>query len=378
MRATAKTTPPEPEPSTASLDLREFEKYLVSVGLAGTTLDAYKRSLRYMTEHTGLDPKDWSVKTCRELLVSKWWQGLADSTRVICRAALRRYWSVLEREDLLGPSNRLFFETRPDRSSRSNGLRARSCPPEKVRILVGDLREIIATSDRPEEVFHAMLVHMLAAFGLRCICVSHVRLMDVDLQGMNLFIPNSKGGKDRRIAMDIDIRPQWPRFLEARTAIIKRLVDAAAEGDAPRLSALLEKEALLFFTVRHDARSRAVGSPLTRGTIDSIVRHLTAGRLEQSYNPHSFRHAKVYYLLEERHWPAHLVAKYMGHSSIQTTFSYYDAGPDEMRAAENGHGAPPAPAAVPAGEDIIALLSRDLKDGKITKEVYRSALAALK
>ena len=45
---------------------------------------------------------------------------------------------------------------------------------------------------------------------------------------------------------------------------------------------------------------------------------------------HSFRHAKVFSLLDQG-WKIEKVAAYMGHKSVQTTFQYVHLGPEEMR-----------------------------------------------
>jgi integrase len=119
----------------------------------------------------------------------------------------------------------------------------------------------------------------------------------------------------------------WPRVVVARERLIKELIN---RHDDPDVTDRFERLPWFFFT-KVEKEWKSVGKQLHRSSVNSSVRYLTKKIVGRHISPHSFRHAKVFSLLDQG-WKIERVAAYMGHTSVQTTFQYVHLGPEQMKA----------------------------------------------
>jgi integrase len=334
----------EEKTSSSSIDIDEFDRYLRGLGHAEGTLLNYKRWVLCCGKILGKDPADWTIEDCTKLILSDRWLGTIDkpgyskSSRILIKCSLKKYWLLKGCYNLLGPENASFWQTQKmGGTSRNEYIKAHTARPEQVEIFINECREIILTSKNPFEVNRAFMVFILAAYGIRCVGLSYLRLKDFDLEGEVLTISRTKFGKSRTIWLDVPMDDLLPRYLEMRDKIINQLLKRHI--DNPFLKSRIEELKLphgrIFFTRNHAENRQPVGSRLTSENIQRTVRLMTKKMLEngKGVNPHSLRHAKVYELLD-RGWKIEKVASYMGHESIQTTYEYVVLGPEEQKAEE--------------------------------------------
>jgi hypothetical protein len=116
-----------------------------------------------------------------------------------------------------------------------------------------------------------------------------------------------------------------------------------------------------------------------------MISRLSTRVLGRDVNPHSFRHAKAFYLLEVKRIDVHQTKEYLGHGNIQQTLDYSYTGVEEQRAAfMNGNGGPalaqsPAPSPAPSGklDAAVAALTAAYSRGDLSADAFAAAVAAL-
>ncbi len=195
-------------------------------------------------------------------------------------------------------------------------------------VIIEECRRVINDpKSSPLKVNRYFMMFIIAAYGIRCKALRHLRLQDIDLSERLLHIHRTKGNKSRTIYMDVPMDDIWPRVVVARERLIK---DIIRYHDDPEVTARFDRLQWFFFT-KMEKKWKSVGHQLRRGSVNSTVRHMTKKIVGRRISPHSFRHAKVFSLLDQG-WKIERVAAYMGHTSVQTTFQYVHLGPEQMRA----------------------------------------------
>jgi integrase len=341
MRSVSENTSTETDFPNESLDLSEYIDYLKGAGASPTTIKKYCRWIEVLTELMGERPDLWRPEDLTRLVkefskpAPTRPNGYARATRMLIKAALRRYWESAGRTDLLAPGA---FWRNGRQESRYRYIASHTASPEEVSAVIEECRRIILDpKSTPLEIDRFFMMFLIAAYGIRCKAVSHFRLQDFDLDDRLLHIYRTKGDKSRTIYMDVPMDDLWPRVVVARERLIKHLI---RRRDDPKVTQRFEGHHWLFFT-KVESKWGSVGKQLHRSGVGSTIRYLTKRIVGRNISPHAFRHAKVFSLLDQG-WKIERVAAYMGHTSVQTTFQYVHLGPNEMKAeaervASNGN-----------------------------------------
>lgn len=321
----------EPEFSTERLDLSEYIDYLRGAGASSGTIMKYCRWIEVITETMGIRPDLWSTDDLTRLVkefskpAPTRPKGYSRSTRMLIKSALKRYWESTGRTDLLAPGS---FWHNGRQESRYRYIVNHTASPEEVSAIIDECRRVILEPrSTPLDVNRFFMLFLVAAYGIRCKAVCHLRPGDIDLRERLLHIHRTKGDKSRTIYMDVPMDDIWPRVAVARERLVKELVN---RHDDPDVTSRFERLQWFFFT-KVEKEWKSVGNQLNRSSVNSTVRYLTRKIVGRHISPHSFRHAKVFSLLDQG-WKIERVAAYMGHTSVQTTFQYVHLGPEQMKA----------------------------------------------
>lgn len=321
----------EPGFSTEPLDLSEYVDYLKGAGASSGTIMRYCRWIEIITEMMGNRPDLWDSDD-QTRLVKEFSKpaptrpkGYARSTRMLIKSALKRYWESTCRIDLLAPGS---FWHNGRQESRYRYIANHTASPEEVSAIIEECRRVILEPKSTSlEVNRFFLLFMIVGYGIRCKAVCHLRPEDFDLHERFLYIFRTKGDKSRTIYLDVTMDDLWPRVIVARNRLVKELIN---RHDDPDVTARFERLPWFFFT-KVEKEWKSVGKQLHRSSVNSTVRYLTKKIVGRHISPHSFRHAKVFSLLDQG-WKIERVAAYMGHTSVQTTFQYVHLGPAQMKA----------------------------------------------
>lgn len=358
--------------------LEGFERFLVRVKRSKRTAKQYARAVRWAARTVGgKDPVEWDTDDLKALMASPEWAGWSNVTRSGVKNALRSYWKANEVEP---PKFVEFdmFRKRPygeSRSSRYHELKAQTPSQAEVEKVRAACRSTIMESSDPSDIYNAFATLLVASYGLRCTDASSVRVQDLNFDTNVLHVPCGKGNKARDMVMDVPIKAEFERFMAARSLLVARSVFA-------NKSSLLERAATLFF-IRNDKHGRG-GSSETADALGNLVPDFVAKVLGRHVNAHAFRHAKVFELLEVMKIPLETASRYVGHASVTQTMEYLwadvDAQKNAFANAVNVTAAPKAEPAPKAGSDkasVVAALADLVRQGLLTDESFRAALAAL-
>ena len=364
----------EPEFPTDPLNLSDYIDYLKGAGASSGTIKKYCRWIEVMTEMMGTPPDIWDPDDLTRLVkefskpAPTRPKGYARSTRMLIKASLRRYWESTGRIDLLAPGP---FWHNGRQESRYRYIASHTASPEEVsKIIDGCRRIILDPKSTPLEIDRFFMLFVIVAYGIRCKAVSYLRPQDIDLQERVLHIFRTKGDKSRTIYLDVPMDDLWPRVVVARERLIKELVE---RHDDPEITERFDGIPWLFFT-KVERNERSIGKQLHRSGVGSTARYLTKRLVGRHISPHSFRHAKVFSLLDQG-WKIERVAAYMGHTSVQTTFMYVHLGPEQMRAeaervANNGHDVQIEPANGSSIASAASSLKALFDQGILSKDEY--------
>lgn len=155
---------------------------------------------------------------------------------------------------------------------------------------------------------HAMFSVFIYA-GLRKSELLNLRLTDVDVPNLTIFIRQGKGGKDRIIPMSFTLAHSLKRYLEHR----KRLKKTCPE---------------FFCSLNRN-----------QGFTDSGMKRLVAKIKKVSridFSLHKLRHTFATLMLEGG-CDIYSLSKMMGHSDIKTTTIYLSASAEHLRGQMNKH-----------------------------------------
>lgn len=386
MQSIDSITAREREASTEGLDLGELRSYLRGIGLAESSINVYTKWVISMGELVGKDPVLWTVEDQIEL-TKRWGEpskgrkdGYAPRTKTLIKSALRHLWEQHQRYDLL--HHAAFWRGGGRAGSRYDYVKAHTVPPEEVRAVLDTCRTtILDPRASPDDVMRHFMLFVIAGFGIRCIALHNLRLVDFRLDRDELHIYRTKGGKTRTVHMLTPVVDLWPRVMRARSKILDRFRDRFGEEPevVARLDALEEPEGWLFFS-RAKHKNNEVAEQLNRNSIHSTITTLTARITGKPWGPHSFRHAMVFRLHDDG-WQPERIASFVGHENIQTTYEYVALGPAEHRKeAEKAEAA----RASRSGDSVVAPdraaaghLKALFEQGVLTKDEYLSKLESL-
>ncbi|MFN4243377.1 MAG: site-specific tyrosine recombinase XerD [Tepidisphaerales bacterium] len=281
------------DPATAAGQIRPFLAYLATErGLAGNTLDAYRRDLTDVAaflQRRGQTLTDASAADFHAYLQQQTRQG--QSTRTVSRrlAAIRAYGKYLavegrDRSDVL----QLLERPKPERS----------LPTVLSR---GQVERLLAAPDpmHPLSARDVAILELLYASGLRASELCTLELRDVNLS-VGVVRVLGKGRKERVVPMGDAARAALARYLaDTRPALLARAAEAT---DRVFLS--------------------HTGKPLERVALWQIVRR-AAGRsgVLREVHPHVLRHCFASHLVEGGA-DLRVVQELLGHADVSTTQIY--------------------------------------------------------
>ena len=145
--------------------------------------------------------------------------------------------------------------------------------------------------------------------GLRKKELLNLKLMDVDLENMSIFIRQGKGSKDRVVPICSKLAESLVRYLEER----KRLKKTCAE---------------FFASLNHNM-----------GFTENGLKHLmdeVKAATRMNFSVHKLRHTFATLMLEGG-CDIFSLSKMMGHSDIKTTTIYLSASAEHLRAQISKH-----------------------------------------
>lgn len=185
-------------------------------------------------------------------------------------------------------------------------------PPKLSKQNAAKLLEVIYNYPYPCNFLryrnHAIFATYMFA-GLRKSELLRLKLTDVDLQNLTIFVHQGKGSKDRIIPMSFTLAQTLKRYLDERTRLGKTCPE--------------------FFTSLHKNMGfRAIG---LRRLVDKMR---TASGI--TFTLHRLRHTFATLMLEGG-CDIYSLSRMMGHSDIKTTTIYLAASPEHLRTQITKH-----------------------------------------
>jgi integrase len=240
----------EHEFSIESLDLSEYIDYLKGTGASKGTIRKYRRTIERLTDLMGRVPELWDADDLTRLMkefskpAPTRPSGYSRSTRIIIKAALKRYWESTGRTDLIGPGP--FWQNGRGRS-RYEYIKAHTASPGEVEAILEECRRVILEpKSSPNDVIRHFALFLVAGYGVRCKAIRYMRARDFNLQERTLHIYRTKGDKSRTIYMDIQIDDIWSLVMINRQRLIDKIM--MTHSDKPELKERFEQLPWFFFT----------------------------------------------------------------------------------------------------------------------------------
>lgn len=282
------------DPATGHAELRPFLAYLATErGLAGNTLDAYRRDLTDLAAFVA--PRGKTIATADALDYREYLQSQSrarQSTRTVARrlAAIRAYCKYLAVEGI---------DKRADLDQLDRPKPERSLPKVMSR---SQVERLLAAPD-PESPLRdrdIALLELLYASGLRAteICQLTLNHLNLTVGAVRVL---GKGNKERIVPMGHAAREALNRYLAStRPALLAK--GKGSGGDLVFLS--------------------HTGKPLERVALWQIVKRAAdhAGLLREVH-PHVLRHCFASHLVEGGA-DLRVVQELLGHSDVSTTQIY--------------------------------------------------------
>lgn len=281
------------DPDIGAAEIRPFLAYLATErGLAGNTLDAYRRDLTDLAAFVA--PRGKTIATAdaldyREYLQSQSRAG--QTTRTVARrlAAIRAYCKYLAVEGI---------DKKADLDQLDRPKPERSLPQVMSR---SQVERLLAAPD-PESPLRdrdVALLELLYASGLRAteICQLTLNHLNFSVGAVRVL---GKGNKERVVPMGHAAREALTRYLAATRPVL------LAKGN--------ESSDLVFLS--------HTGKPLERVALWQIVKRAAdhAGLLREVH-PHVLRHCFASHLVEGGA-DLRVVQELLGHSDVSTTQIY--------------------------------------------------------
>lgn len=277
---------------------RYLDHLLVERGLAGNTLQAYRRDLRryvgFLEQRGITDVASVDESTVRSFAASMSASTHGDDERPYRATSVARTLSAVR------SFHRFLLREGVSERDPAAGMRRpklpRSLPRPLTREEVGRLLEAPAEAT-PVGLRDRAVLELLYGSGLRVSELVGLDVDDVDLEEGAVRVLG-KGGKEREVPLG--------RF--GRDAVATYLTRAR-----PSLASGASRGALLL---------NQRGGRLTRQSINRVlVPHVRAASIQRRVTPHSLRHSFATHLLEGGA-DVRVVQEMLGHASVATTQIY--------------------------------------------------------
>ncbi len=217
-------------------------------------------------------------------------------------SALRQFFVYLERADLVTKN--------PAKLALTMKIPPRRPPDYHTQAERNTILQVLSGRPSMRGRRNYALAGAMYLAGLRERELCQLKVEDVDLDGMQLYIRNSKGGKSRRVPFPSKLRRIFQLWLRMRA----RLIGA----DSP------------WFFLHVWRHHRYNGQPLNPKAIWHMVRNTIEPILGRRTHPHALRHSYVTHIWEES-GDLRLDQHLAGHENIKTTAIYTHVTPREER-----------------------------------------------
>jgi len=253
--------------------LNSLVQELLARGFSQRTVKAYISITHRFLATVGKSAKEVTSEDVKKYLAGLKLQGLSNTSLNLVISALKFYFEqVLKRK--------LFFNLhRPKR--------------EQYLPVVFSRQEIEKILTIPTNLKHKLLLMIMYGSGLRVSEAVALRVGDIDLDNLKIFIKGGKGSKDR-------------------VTVLSR---AAAELLKNYLSALPNAQKYLF------SGAGGIGHLTTRSAEKVFVDAVIKAGLKKQAGVHSLRHSFATHLLENG-TDIRIIQKLLGHHNIKTTQIY--------------------------------------------------------
>ncbi|HKS26699.1 MAG TPA: site-specific tyrosine recombinase XerD [Pyrinomonadaceae bacterium] len=283
--------------------VREYLTYLqVERGLAGNSLESYRRDLRRLEEwaaRVGKPVEELERADLRAWIASLSREGLAPRSVSRATSAARGFYRFLMLDGHI-------------KRHPAEDLDTPQAGAHLPRFLSEDeMERLLSAPDTATEegLRDRAILEVMYASGLRISELISLKPSDVDMDA-GLLSCHGKGSKERRIP----IGKSATRWLE------------------------LYRAARLRQTRTHDARLfvNSLGAPLTRHNVWASIKRYSERAGLENVSPHTLRHSFATHLLQ-RGADSRSVQSLLGHSDISTTQIYTHITDRHLRATYNRH-----------------------------------------
>ncbi|MCA1557863.1 MAG: site-specific tyrosine recombinase XerD [Acidobacteria bacterium] len=283
--------------------VREYLTYLqVEKGLAGNSLESYRRDLTRLEEHAGRTGKrveELSRSDLRAWIANLSREGLAPRSVSRATSAVRGFYRFLMLDGHI-------------KRHPAEDLDTPQAGTHLPRFLSEDeMERLLAAPDTSSEegLRDRAILELMYASGLRISELISLKTSDVDMDA-GLLSCHGKGSKERRIP----IGKSAARWLELYRAARRRT------------------------TRTHDPRLfvNSLGAPLTRQRVWAAIKRVASRAGLENVSPHTLRHSFATHLMQ-RGADSRSVQSLLGHSDISTTQIYTHMTDRHLRATYNRH-----------------------------------------
>jgi integron integrase len=178
-----------------------------------------------------------------------------------------------------------------------------------------------------------LVAHLLYGCGLRVAEPLNLRIKDVNLDRLTLFIVGAKGGKDRVVPLPPSLTPELAQQIESARALWRRDQHNRIPLALPHQLARKYPDYQFawpwawLFPAHHPCRHPRTGQQVRYRMHEANVQRaikLARVKLGISVLPHELRHGYATHCLERGSNPR-AIQQVMGHSSLETTMGYLHA-----------------------------------------------------
>ena len=210
-----------------SLHIQEFKKHLEIRGLADKTMTGYQQGLaNFLNDHKGLMPADLTIKHVINYLHKLHLKGQGPdhinhqtaAIKFYCRNVLDKDWD---------------FEKIPYK--KRNQKLPVVLEPEEIDYLLSCV----------ENIKHEAILSTIYATGMRPYELSLLKIDEICIDSMTIYIKNCKGGRDRYVTLSSNLRDLLERYLltvqHCRSEYLFFGVDPAKSMDPETFGAIFRR-----------------------------------------------------------------------------------------------------------------------------------------
>lgn len=268
-----KTVKDNPIPAKYESEVVRLEELLRLKRYSYTTVKTYKNAFRlFLKYYDEFVPQDITEAQIRAYLMFKISQKVSESLQNQIINAIKFYY-----EKVLGQERKTYYLPRPKM-------------PEKLpNVLTVD--EVIRFLKVIDNLKHRCMMMLIYSGGLRLSEVVNMRLADVNVAQMRLFVKGGKGKKDRHTILSAKALEILKQYLE-----IYKPIDFVFEG--------------------------VTGGQYSVRSVQNVFTEAKyASKINEYATVHTLRHSFATHLLENG-TPLRYIQELLGHQSIKTTEIY--------------------------------------------------------